>query len=150
MTETIDNIETRILSIEPEMTVETIAEVVTKFDFMKKRIREVEGQLKGRLIEYISTNGSFMIGNMAYSVGDDSEWQCQDVAGTVDAMIETAQGDTAVVASYLCSQPFKAGSLKKFLPADKFAELFKRVTKPKLNIVGEKVPSLQIVNTQFV
>lgn len=146
----IDALELRVLDLTPEQSTDVAALLITNLDAMKKRIREIEDQLKPRLIEHINAHGPIVIGPVRYYVDFDKDTKCIDGPTVLDAIFTVAKGDMSMACDGLSVNAFKPGWAKKNLPADVYEKCFKTEVKSKLKSDGEKpVKQLQKIDTSF-
>lgn len=145
----LDELHHAALAINHESVIDDVAMKVQMIEAAKKRIAEIEADMKRQLIEWIEANGPLVINETKYYVGDRKDTKCVDVPATVQALLEATGGDFGKVCECLASQPVKHGASKRVLSADQYDALFKVETVPVLK-EGVAQKQLQKVNTNFL
>jgi hypothetical protein len=146
----IGQLETAALVVNDDTPPEVCADLLTKLDFMKQRIREVERDLKERLVEWCHVgNRSIVVGGgVRYYAGDEKETKCNDARKVLEALFEQCGGDFDAVAECLASGAWKPGACREVLPPARFAELFRVEVKVALK-EGKAVKKLIKVDERF-
>lgn len=121
---------------------ELIVQLLDKFAYMKKRIRELEAQFNPLLLGHLKEAGPLNIGEMQWYAGLERNTECLDVARTLEALFTYLGGDFDKVAEAFAARPFKYGYCKQALPPAVYASLFRVVE-------GDKIVVKQ-VNKAFV
>lgn len=118
-------LETDGLSINPDTSVEVIADVLNRLQVIKERTREAEALIEQRLVERIREAGPFVVGTIRYYVGVKRTTKCIDVPATLDALLTVTGGDWGAMAQLLAAQPVKHGAAKGVLDEATYDRLFK-------------------------
>lgn len=106
--------------------------------------------LKARMLLWILANKrDITIGTKRYYAGTRKENKCRNRTATIDEILKAAGGDMSVVADMLCSDPFKAGELKKLLAPEVWSECFEVVEKTKL-LDGKPTKEVLEVDERFI
>lgn len=145
-------IHNRIRTLTTDVKAATAAAALNKLQRLKELVREIERDMTARLIEWIQANGDLEIGELRYYVGTEKKTRCNDVRGTLAALLELFAGDLDRVAECLGSSAWKHGAIKKALEeigqAAKFPELFTVTEETDLK-TGQPAKKLMTVNPKF-
>jgi hypothetical protein len=123
----IDAIELRVSNAIDQPNAELICDLLDRFAYMKRRIKELETQFKPVLAAWIKENGPVSIGETQWSYAADKDTDSVDHGETLDALFTYFKGDVDKVAEAFSSHPFKHGWCREALPPEVYDKCFKTV-----------------------
>lgn len=125
----------------PVKTPEHALEALTALANFKKRVAEVEAQIKAGVIAHIKANGPIVNGDVRYYVAPNKTTKCLDARGVLDALMTATAGDLEAVTACLSTDAWKPAATKKVLgkDADKwFLDEVKDALKEELHTVDTR------------
>lgn len=153
-----EKIEQALALMDPDTSVETIAENFMRIDELIRRAKQFKEEFEQQCIEWIEANdrdieipgpdGSVI----RYYIGNAKSVKCADVPGTLLELLQVAAGDLDAVANCLGSSAWKHGAVKKLLAdlgaGDKYDQLFRVEERQELK-EGKPVKQLQKFDSRF-
>jgi hypothetical protein len=130
----IDAIEVRVTRAIEQPTTELICDLLDRFAFMKRRIKELEAQFKPILTEHVKTTGPVNIGEQQWYYAPDKDTESTDHALTLMTLLEHFEGDVSKVVESFSSKPFKHGWCKQSLPPEAYAKCFKTTVSDNVKV----------------
>jgi hypothetical protein len=138
-----------IEGITVESPMEDVATAHGKVENLMRNARELKAMLEAALIPWCEQNGPITVGPMqTKAVAYENETKCQDVTGTVEAIMATDRG-FAALGECLSVNALKPGACKKALAPEDFERLFVTTRKPVLRD-GKPAKKLVTQNMDFV
>lgn len=131
----IDALQTTALTTPADGPIEAFAEILSRLDGIKSKVRDAEKIIKARVKEWMEEHEvkRIELGDGRYwYLGHDSDWDNTDVPGTIEALLEANGGDVRALAEFVASGGLKPGACRNVLPADKRDVLFVKVKRTVL------------------
>lgn len=133
--------------VTPAASVDEIAEALTVVESFKHIAKELEVELKRRMLEHVEENGPVKIGTIRYYAGSNRTVKCRDSGVTLEALLKATGGDVEQIAKLFASQPFKHGACRDVL-GDEWAKCFETADATVLK-EGKPVKELQTADVRF-
>jgi hypothetical protein len=147
--ETTDALELAIAKVQPDTSIDDVAQTLDRLAAYMERGRQLKEQLDERMLEYLEANGGEVsIGTVKYWIGFPKTTKCLDVRAAVEALLEATGGDMDAFCACLSSNALKYGACKEPL-GDKWGLHFVVELKPKIENDKPK-KDLQRMDTKFV
>lgn len=132
------------------MTLDQIAGLRLRIDFLKAIVREADKALNDFLLEWLDEPGhSLEIGPKRYYIGTKKKTICNNVASTLEALLVAKGGDFAALADSLASQPIKYGAAKGTLGEEVWAEHFTQLIEKDIK-TGKPLKVIKEADERFV
>lgn len=145
----------KVSGLSIESAHDDLAEAIVAVHFLKQSAKEIDAQLKFKMIEWIQKHGEITIGPIRYYLGTPKKYKIHSIQEALEILMDLASGDVALFSSWFASSPLKHGAIRKAMEesgcADKF-ELVFEVTEDTTLEEGKpkKVKKLMSSNDDFI
>jgi len=115
---------TQVAAFEADETPERVAQVLRLRNILKDLVKVFDADLDKSLFEWLQANGELEVGEIRYYVGNEKKTKCKDRQATLEALLESTDGDVSGLTDALVKEPFKQGSVRGIVGHNRHAELF--------------------------
>jgi hypothetical protein len=148
------DVQEQIIAIGPGVAVDDIALALDRISAIKARVKELESDLKERMLDKIREDGPMVIGSVKYWAGVEKTTKCRSVPAAIECALEVSGGDMERLAGVLSSNAVKHGAFRALLDeygqAHLFEKLFETVEQIVLKDNGKPAKTLQKADQRFL
>jgi len=145
----VDEIELALMQVSEQCTVEVLIGWLNLTELLLSRAKLMRQSLEHTAIGWIVQHGPIDIGDIRYITGQQKVVTCTDVVECTHMVLKACGGDVEALGAYLCSRPYKYGSVCKLIGDIQFRQVFREEQRIRL-VDGKVQPQLIHIDKRFV
>ncbi len=150
-TELVTDIDLRdaVFDLDTDADASYVLNILTRVEFAMEQAKALKATLEARLLPWLQANGPLTLGTIRYYAGTTKVTKCRDVAKALEALMDAAHGDWALICSCLSSNALKHGAAHKVLTPEEWDQHWQIEEVPDLK-EGKPITKVQRVDTKFL